>query len=1110
MSQRNATRAHLALDVTGDGVLDWDLATGAFWFSPSWASMLGYAENEIGDSFGEWDERLHPDDRERVHRQLAIHLAGDSPLFREECRLRCKDGSHKWVAMRIKAVEFAADGRPLRLVGIQTDVSVGKHADQLADENAERYRVLWEQLPLPMLTHVAGVIRHMNQECVTLLGGKAADEFYGASILQVIHPDYQAIAMDRLQRPVQGAQNAESIELKLIRRDGSETWVETTCLAIPWAGQQAICLVGKEINDRKRAEAQEENHLREFESIYLLSKAVTAADSLDQVLEAAMDAFLTVLKADRVSIRLLDFDARVHFESCRGLSDDYCRATAGNSPWLSDEFDPQPVFVEDIESDDRLAWFRPAAKAEGISAIGFVPLLRQGRTVGKFTVHFDAPRRFFTADIRLAKTIAAHVSFAVERQLAEETLHQSKELLQMTLRCAPDAAFICSQDGRISYANDMFVSMLGRSREELYEATIFDLFPPDRRERYRQEFRLAFSSSDRHVEEIRLLRKDGKKIPLELNAALLPNGQVYGACRDIAERKRMERELRIAATAFETQEGILVTDADNLILNVNQAFTTVTGYSAEEVLGKTPAILNSGRHDAQFYQVMWERLTHDKFWEGEIWNRRKDGSVYPERLAITAVTDNANTVINYVATFSDITRQKRSEEEIHNLAFFDPLTSLPNRRLLFDRIQQSMAASARHGQHGAVIFIDLDHFKTLNDTKGHEMGDLMLIEVGQRLQHCVRDFDTVSRLGGDEFVVLLGALRRDGNEAASQAAKVAQTIRTTLSQPYLLQGHEFHYTPSIGVAMFRGREESIDNLIRHADIAMYQAKSAGRNAVRFFDVAMQAALETRMDLEQALRQALSQQQFELHFQIQVHNAHGIIGVEALLRWAHPERGMMLPAAFIPLAEETGLILPIGEWVLRTACAQIKAWSENQATRQLHVAVNVSPVQFAQAGFVSQVQQVLAESGIDPACLKLELTESLLLDNVDSVIGKMHQLKALGVSLSMDDFGTGFSSLSYLKRLPLDQLKIDQSFVRDLVSDDNDKNIVQAIITMGDAFGLNIIAEGVETVEQRTQLAYNGCHSFQGYLFGKPMPIEQIDAVLARQQRSRADRCMFAN
>jgi diguanylate cyclase (GGDEF)-like protein/PAS domain S-box-containing protein len=560
----------------------------------------------------------------------------------------------------------------------------------------------------------------------------------------------------------------------------------------------------------------------------------------------------------------------------------------------------------------------------------------------------------------------------------------------------------------------------------------------------------------------------------------------------------MEKELRIAATAFETQEGICVTNSENIILKVNRAFTKITGYSANDVLGKSPSILKSGRQDAEFYREMWDSLNRDKFWEGEVWNKRKDGTLYPERLGITAVTNNADKIINYVATFTDITRQKKAEEEIYNLAFYDPLTGLPNRRLLLDRLQQSMAASVRHEQYGAVIYIDLDYFKSLNDTKGHELGDLMLIEVTQRLQNCVGDFDTVARPGGDEFVVLLENLSTEAAASAAQAEHMAQKIRATLSQSYFLQGYEFHSTPSIGVVLFRGHEESVADLIKHADIAMYQAKSAGRNTVRFYDVAMQAVLEVRMNLEDALHKAINLEQFQLHYQIQVDSSHSITGVEALLRWTHPEQGNIPPADFISLAEETGLILPIGEWVLRTACDQIKAWSVSPATRNLRIAVNVSSVQFAQDGFVAQVQRVLQETGINSACLKLELTESLMLNNVDEVIGKMKQLKEMGVRFSMDDFGTGFSSLSYLKKLPLDQLKIDQSFVRDLAQDQNDEAIVQAIITMGDAFGLNIIAEGVETEEQLTRLDSYGCKAFQGYLFGKPMPIQEIDSILAQR------------
>jgi len=449
----------------------------------------------------------------------------------------------------------------------------------------------------------------------------------------------------------------------------------------------------------------------------------------------------------------------------------------------------------------------------------------------------------------------------------------------------------------------------------------------------------------------------------------------------------------------------------------------------------------------------------------------------------------------FIVLSRDITERKQAEEEIHNLAFYDPLTSLPNRRLLHDRLHQAQAACMRGEHHGALIFIDLDNFKTLNDTKGHDVGDLLLQKVVQRLQVGVRDGDTVARLGGDEFVVILESLSAHSDEAATQASLVAEKLRIALGSPYLLKEHEYHSTPSIGVTLFQGHSESVEDLLRHADTALYQAKSGGRNTIRFFDPDMQADLESRTEMIGNLRHALQHQQLRLHYQSQVDSSQRIIGAEALLRWNSPQHGLVSPAQFIPLAEETGLIVPIGLWVLKTACEQIKSWSANSATSELQLAVNVSACQFRQRDFIGNVQQVIGASGINPNRLKIELTESVVLDNVTDSITKMYELKAMGIRLSMDDFGTGYSSLSYLKKLPLDQLKIDQSFVRDIVIDPNDAAIVQAIITMGQAFGLSVIAEGVETEAQREFLHLHGCHAFQGFLFSRPVPIEQFDSLL---------------
>src|SRR5450759_4997522 len=563
---------------------------------------------------------------------------------------------------------------------------------------------------------------------------------------------------------------------------------------------------------------------------------------------------------------------------------------------------------------------------------------------------------------------------------------------------------------------------------------------------------------------------------------------------EIHGRKQAETDLRIAATAFESQESLMITDADAVILRVNKAFTETTGYTAEEVVGQTPRLLKSGRHDSEFYRVMWETIDRTGSWQGEIWDRRKSGEIYPEWLNISAVKGNDGVVTHYVGAHVDITERKAAEEEIENLAFYDPLTGLPNRRLLMDRLQHTLASSARSGRKGALLFIDLDNFKDINDTLGHDIGDLLLQQTAQRLESCLRESDTVARLGGDEFVVVLEGLSEHVLEAATQTKTVGEKILATLGQLYQLATHKYHSTPSIGANIFSDHGQSAEELLKQADIAMYQAKKAGRNTLRFFDPQMQVSITARFSLDSELRKALENQQFHLYYQIQVDSSHRPLGAEALIRWIHPLRGMISPAQFIPLAEGTGLILPIGLWVLETACAQLKAWQQEALTRDLVLAVNVSAKQFHQADFVAQVQAAVQHRAINPMLLKLELTEGMLLENIEDTIATMNALKEIGVQFSLDDFGTGYSSLQYLKRLPLDQLKIDQSFERDIAIDNSDKAIVSTIIAMAQSLDMDVIAEGVETEEQRQFLLDEGCSNYQGYLFGEPLPIDDFDAL----------------
>jgi diguanylate cyclase (GGDEF)-like protein/PAS domain S-box-containing protein len=552
-----------------------------------------------------------------------------------------------------------------------------------------------------------------------------------------------------------------------------------------------------------------------------------------------------------------------------------------------------------------------------------------------------------------------------------------------------------------------------------------------------------------------------------------------------------EADLSIAAIAFETDEGMMVTDENALIIRINRAFTQITGYSAADAIGKNPSILKSDRQNVEFYERMWTSLRVTNSWQGEIWNRRKNGDVYPEWLNITAVVDKAGKVTNYVSTFVDFTERKQAESEIHHLAFYDSLSKLPNRRLLLDRLRQAMVNSSRNRASGALLFIDLDNFKTLNDTKGHGVGDLLLIEVSKRLQACVREGDTLSRFGGDEFVLLLEGLSEERAQAAIQAKGVGEKVLEALNQPYSLEGNEFHSSSSIGVTLFADYQQNLDELLKQADTAMYEAKKAGRNTLRFFDPAMQEELETRAQLDAGLREALRKQEFRLYYQVQINQTGHVLGAEVLIRWMQPEQGLISPQQFIPLAEESGLIVPIGTWVLESACQQLKRWELNPLTRDLQLAVNVSGRQFRQPDFVNQVCEILNRTAINPLHLKLELTESIVLDNVADTIAKMQALRQIGVNFSMDDFGTGYSSLAYLTQLPLKQLKIDQSFVRNIGIKASDATIIQTIIGMANNLGMEVIAEGVETQEQRDFLESMGCNLYQGYLFGQPVPVEEF-------------------
>jgi diguanylate cyclase (GGDEF)-like protein/PAS domain S-box-containing protein len=692
--------------------------------------------------------------------------------------------------------------------------------------------------------------------------------------------------------------------------------------------------------------------------------------------------------------------------------------------------------------------------------------------------------------------IAVH-DISATKQAQQETLRLAMRLTT-TLASITEAFVTLDRQCCFTYLNQESERLLQKTTADLLGLELWHDFAPAVAQRLKEQLLNALRTN-RRVELEDWFPSLGKW--LEVRAYPFAEGlAVY--FRDVTERRRSQEQLMLLETSVARLNDIVLIaetgsgQEEPRIVFVNDAFETHTGYARNDVLGQSPRMLLELDPTVTKLREFTQGLRDTQKARTELMVRRKNGALFWVELEVVSVQASGDEATHWVAVGRDITQRKTAEDMIRHLAFYDPLTDLPNRQLLLDRLQKALASSARSGHHGALLFIDLDNFKILNDTLGHQMGDQLLKKVGQRLSASVRKTDLVARLGGDEFVVMADDLSSDPAAAAHKARVLAEKVLNTLREPFALTGHHHFATPSIGVTIFSGTQADVGELLKQADLAMYQAKTLGRNTLCFFDPAMQSAMSANARTGSDLRDGLRRGEFVLHYQPQVDRAGVITGVEALLRWRHPERGLTFPAEFIPVAEDTGLILPLGQWALETACAQLAAWARRPETANLSIAVNVSVRQFRHPDFVDSVVACIRNSGVRPHRLKLELTESLLADRMEITIEKMGMLKALGVTLSLDDFGVGYSSLSVLKRLPLDQLKIDKAFVADVLTDPNDAAISRAIIALAQSLGLQVVAEGVETVEQRDFLTYQGCDQFQGHLFSKPLPIEQLDALLA--------------
>ena len=938
--------------------------------------------------------------------------------------------------------------------------------------------------------------------------GYANQEFLNLSLQQILDKSQP----DRLHDAINQLTANTSIlkEWICLRKNGVTFTAEVSYSALDDGN---YFLIIRDLTDRKKTEKQIQRLNKLYLALSETNQAIVRMGNENELLPLVCKCAVELGDMEMAWIGLIDSSSDKlipvasyannidSFEDIKNLS-------------ISKKIPNKPIIINDLLSQLNQPHSNHQVTKFGWRSVASFPVCRNNKIYAFLTVYHNEIDAFDKTSIDLFTEMTGDISFALdnydrenERIQAQKLLANSEEKLSTILNNVAAYIYLKDLNGRYLFANQQLLNLWNAKLDDVIgfgDEKFFDLATT---ERIREiDHKVLLQGETVEQEEINHIKQtDATRVYWSVKLPLRrTDGSIYGLCgisTDMTQQKLVEADLRIAAISFESQVGMVIIDTQKTVLKVNTAYTKISNYISEEVIGKMPSLICTDMHDLDFEQKIWDDVTNNGGWEGEVWNKRKNGEAYPQYLIVTAVKDTEQNIINYVASLTDVTESKAAAIEIEHLAFFDTLTQLPNRRLLLNRLSHALTASQRSGLFGGLLYLDIDHFKIINDSRGHDIGDLLLKHVSARLVECVRAEDTVARLGGDEYVIMLESLSKEPLEAASQIEVVAEKIQIALKKPYQLTTHQVSVTASIGLVLFSGQKQLPDELLKQADIAMYHAKNLGRNAFYFFDPDMQNSINMRVSLEEELRKAIAENQFILHYQVQVDIKGKPIGVEALIRWQHPERGLISPLHFIPIAEETGLILPIGQCVLNEACKQLKLWQQNEVTKMLSISINVSAKQFHQADFVEQVKLAVETHQIEAMLLKIELTESMLVDNIESLISAMNILRKVGVRFELDDFGTGYSSLQYLKRLPLYQLKIDQSFVRDITTDSSDKAIVKTIVKMAQNLGLSAIAEGVETKEQLQYLQEIGCTYYQGYLFSKPLHVNELEKLLSSYSKT---------